>query len=209
MPSSHLRSALLRILLAAAPLAVHADFALVVPEREIHSEQSVTLQAFHSHGKRANWRWSLVEADGGTLTPGPGDTAVYQAPRTLVPRQVHVRVFDEADPLVDGRNLYISDTGNRALRVFDLDYRTLHTLCGGPDAGSELRLGPLAYYQENKSQEGQAVIPFCHSMTFSATGTLVAAHGDALVQLEAMPRFVSPARSAAEDKGVVPERKDR
>ena len=83
MPSSHLRSALVRILLAATPLAVHADFALVVPDGEIHSEQSVALKAVHADGRRANWRWSLVEADGGTLTPGPGDTAVYQAPRTL------------------------------------------------------------------------------------------------------------------------------
>lgn len=522
MPPSHFRSALVRILLAAAPLALHADFVFVVPEGGVHSGQSVTLQAFHSHAKRANWRWSLVEADGGTLTPGPGDTAVYQAPRTLVPRQVQVRVFDEADPrnvrirkiqvhpgleaelmrlvwgkdwmtprvtllagdpegkrqgepttftfiaglhlvqdkampqadgrlavgdrqgirlvssdgeiselvsawggngqgeppgpiwnysfifecsglavrprdsrpenphhivygevrsgalgggsrytqrvmailpdgttrevaggpglfqdgpkgeamhgrlgglemspagdiyvldtgnrqvrrispagevttlagrhwtlndsmaqdgpanlatfeylqgiardpatgdlyvsdrhairritpagdvstllgrledrfatggfalpsedpdapvpagfpclnwpgalLVEGRNLYISDVGNRALRVFDLDYRTLHTLCGGPDAGSELRLGPLAYYAESKRQEGKAVIPSCHGLAFGPTGTLVAADMNALVQLEAMPRFVSPARSAAEDQGVIPESKDR
>jgi hypothetical protein len=129
---------------------------------------------------------------GGELSPGG-----YALPSAdpLVPVPLGFNCLDFAMGLaVQGRNLFIADSLNRSVRVWDLDHRTLHTLCGDPSQ-NQTRRGALGYFSPGKPPAECAAFSQAMVLAFSPSGMLLVGAYECIAELD-MPRFVSPVRLA-------------
>jgi len=82
-----------------------------------------------------------------------------------------------------GPYLFFADTGNRALRVFNLETKTLQTLAGHPDQRRP-RLGPLAYAAPGLHPEACAALAEPRVFAVNAEGGCVVAQKEGLVHLD-------------------------
>ena len=96
-----------------------------------------------------------------------------------------------------GPYLFIADTQNNALRVFNRQTRKLLTLTGSPEQ-KQTRLGPLGYAAADASAHACAALSLPRVLAVNAEGECLVAQGDALVHLDLSAFAQAPAAGTEE-----------
>ena len=138
-------------------------------------------------------------------TPGrPGGFALpSEDPLVQVPASTNC-LYRPEGLAIQGRNLFIADSANCAVRVLDLDLGTLHTMAGNP-IEQRTRRGPLAFYSPGRTPAECAAVASPQCVSFSTEGTCLVGTPECVVALD-MPPFLSPARLAR--RGLPEDRKE-
>lgn len=87
---------------------------------------------------------------------------------------------------VQGGNLFIADTGNHAVRVFNLKTRVLRTLVGHPSQ-DETRLGPVGLFSPALPKQACAAVHEPEDLAITADGTCLVGLGNGLLRLSCLP----------------------
>jgi len=82
-----------------------------------------------------------------------------------------------------GRQLFIADTGNQAIRVYNLDTRVLQTLAGHPEE-KRPRLGPLGFACPDRPRQDCAALAEPGVFAINDAGACVVAQDEGLVLLD-------------------------
>jgi len=126
---------------------------------------------------------------------GPGQAGGFELPSddpfAQVPAGVNCLHHPEGLAL-QGRNLFIADRDNCAVRVYDLDLGTLHTVAGHPFE-QHTRRGPLAYYNPGRPVAECAALASPRCVSFGPGDICLVGTGECLATLD-MPPFQAPAR---------------
>jgi hypothetical protein len=132
----------------------------------------------------------VMDRDGNIFLLDRGNQLV----RRISPTGMVTTIAGQPGVAGQGRNLFIADSLNRSVRVWDLEHRTLHTLCGDPSQ-FKTRRGALSYFSPGRPPAECAAFSGVGVLAFSASGMLLVGTYECVAELD-MPRFVSPARLA-------------
>jgi len=94
--------------------------------------------------------------------------------------------------------LFLADTGNQALRVFNLETKVLQTLVGRPDQ-TRARLGPLAFAAPALPPEVCAALAMPKVFALNAEGGCLVAQNEGLVHLDLSAFAQAPPEQGAEE----------
>jgi hypothetical protein len=95
---------------------------------------------------------------------------------------------------IQGRHLFLADSLNHAVRVFNLDTRVLHTLLGHPSQ-DETRCLPLGHYSPDLALAECAAVAEPVALAFNAEGLCMLALPYGIVELD-VPGFAEDAAAA-------------
>ena len=95
-----------------------------------------------------------------------------------------------------GRELLISDTGNNAIRVFNLDTRLLVTLVGGGPHARGSIAGPIPYLNPGLPRAALGAVCEPGPIAVAPEGVCVVGLGSGLAQLDLPPGTLTPAGPA-------------